>query len=527
MRIGKKLGLNKTTCTSMSNQLRTAYERYILPFEKYKNAICELKEEHEHCLSLNKKNFSVYKRNKPEIPDDCLRDCSLKRSSETSPVTVCKDDIEKEKVDSYGFPPGSHYTLTTFKIKADNFKKNYFGTLAVPSSQVELEFWDIIKRRRAVSVEYGADLQTSKLGSGFPSARHMTDHLSHYDASHGWNLNNLPLHKNCVLSGFGSNISGMTVPWLYVGMCFATFCWHVEDHYTYSVNYLHKGDKKIWYGVPGHEGGNFETVARKLMPALFEEQPDLLCHLTTMIHPNVLMQQGIPVYRIEQNPGEFVITFPRAYHAGFNQGFNFAEAVNFTPADWIPWGRQCVSDYTAIGRHHVFSHDEMLCFIASKAVGLTPELAAYVAADLYTSIQLEKEARKKFLAYTNFPRDAKILQTASIEFEKIPDEKRTCKYCRCTCFLSAVVCISCDIYADCHVETISLWHAQSFARDRLVGGDSQGGCLSPSWKHVSCLTHLTDLCSCPLSMKFLLYRYTMEELNVLLINICGRNKASV
>jgi hypothetical protein len=35
MRIGKKLGLNKTTCTSMSNQLRTAYERYILPFEKY------------------------------------------------------------------------------------------------------------------------------------------------------------------------------------------------------------------------------------------------------------------------------------------------------------------------------------------------------------------------------------------------------------------------------------------------------------------------------------------------------------
>jgi histone demethylase JARID1 len=185
----------------------------------------------------------------------------------------------------------------------------------------------------------------------------------------------------------------------------------------------------------------------------------------------------------------------------------------------------CTTGYSC--RHHVFSHDEMLCFIASKAVGLTPELAAYVAADLYTSIQLEKEARKKFLAYTNFPRDAKILQTASIEFEKIPDEKRTCKYCRCTCFLSAVVCISCDIYADCHVETISLWHAQSFARDRLVGGDSQGGCLSPSWKHVSCLTHLTDLCSCPLSMKFLLYRYTMEELNVLLINICGRNKASV
>lgn len=43
----------------------------------------------------------------------------------------------------------------------------------------------------------------------------------------------------------------------------------------------------------------------------------------------------VQVYRTNQCAGEFVVTFPRAYHSGFNQGYNFAEAVNFCTADWV------------------------------------------------------------------------------------------------------------------------------------------------------------------------------------------------
>jgi hypothetical protein len=38
-------------------------------------------------------------------------------------------------------------------------------------------------------------------------------------------------------------------------------------------------------------------------------------------------------------PGNFVVTWPRAYHAGFSHGYNVGEAVNFGLADWVPMGR--------------------------------------------------------------------------------------------------------------------------------------------------------------------------------------------
>lgn len=62
---------------------------------------------------------------------------------------------------------------------------------------------------------------------------------------------------------------------------------------------------------------------------------------TTMFSPEHLVDAGVRVVRCEQAPGEFVLTFPRAYHSGFSQGYNCGEAVNFALRDWFDYAPDC------------------------------------------------------------------------------------------------------------------------------------------------------------------------------------------
>lgn len=66
-------------------------------------------------------------------------------------------------------------------------------------------------------------------------------------AVHAWNINNMPRCRGSVLRHVLTDkpVTGVMVPWLYVGSCLSAFCWHVEDHALYSINYLHTGSAKV------------------------------------------------------------------------------------------------------------------------------------------------------------------------------------------------------------------------------------------------------------------------------------------
>ena len=101
-----------------------------------------------------------------------------------------------------------------------------------------------------------------------------------------------------MLSLMNVPISGMKIPWAYVGMCFSCFCWHVEDHWSYSINSLHFGEAKTWYGVAGQDAEKFEAVMKQSAKELFEISPDLLHHLVTIMDPKFLQSNGVPVRKI-------------------------------------------------------------------------------------------------------------------------------------------------------------------------------------------------------------------------------------
>ncbi|XP_067258836.1 lysine-specific demethylase 4C isoform X2 [Chanodichthys erythropterus] len=118
-----------------------------------------------------------------------------------------------------------------------------------------------------------------------------------------------------------------------------SFSWHTEDMDLYSINYLHFGEPKSWYAIPPEHGKRLERLATGFFPNSFKSCEAFLRHKMTLISPSVLKKYSIPFDKITQEAGEFMITFPYGYHAGFNHGFNCAESTNFASIRWIDYGK--------------------------------------------------------------------------------------------------------------------------------------------------------------------------------------------
>ena len=76
-----------------------------------------------------------------------------------------------------------------------------------------------------------------------------------------------------------------------IGLSLVDSCY---DHINLFFQNL-RGEPKTWYGVPSSHAEDLEAVMRGRAPELFEQSPDLLHHITTIMNPNSLMSHNIPV----------------------------------------------------------------------------------------------------------------------------------------------------------------------------------------------------------------------------------------
>ncbi|CAK8562929.1 unnamed protein product [Lathyrus sativus] len=272
---------------------------------------------------------------------------------------------------------GHHYSFREFEAKAKSFEKSYFrkGKKLAQFSPLEVEamYWKATADK-PFSVEYANDMPGSAFGEvndgGFGGDGFLTV------GETAWNMRGVSRANGSLLKFMKEEIPGVTSPMVYVAMMFSWFAWHVEDHDLHSLNYLHMGASKTWYGVPREAAVAFEDVVRvhgyggEINPLVTFA---ILGEKTTVMSPEVFVQAGVPCCRLVQNAGEFVVTFPRAYHTGFNHGFNCGEAANIATPEWLTVAKDAAIRRASINYPPMVSHFQLLYDLGLAMCSRIPE----------------------------------------------------------------------------------------------------------------------------------------------------------
>jgi len=152
------------------------------------------------------------------------------------------------------------------------------------------------------------------------------------DADGPWNVGHLP----SLLHVMPDRQPGIDLPFLYWGTWKSMFCWHREDVNLYSINYLHFGKPKQWYVLKPRDGPKLdELVQRVWFVETQKECKDFMRHKEALLSPALLKSYRVPFAQTRQMPGQYMVLWPAAYHAGFNYGVNCAESVNFATRNWL------------------------------------------------------------------------------------------------------------------------------------------------------------------------------------------------
>lgn len=247
------------------------------------------------------------------------------------------EDSENEEEEEDGgsmecIVEGRKMPLKQFFRIARNTMSLWFKNTEPASSEIEAEFWRHVAVRDSHVCVHSGSIDSSGWGYGFPTPGPKAKGST--CGKNPWNLKVLTNNHGSILRSIGP-VTGVTVPTLHVGMLFSACCWYRDPHGLPWIEYLHTGGSKIWYGVPDEQSANFRSAFTSLVPTHCQNKTVWLPCDTAMVPPHMLTDRGVSLCRAEQEPGQFVIVFPRAYTSSLGTGYTISESVYFATNNWL------------------------------------------------------------------------------------------------------------------------------------------------------------------------------------------------
>lgn len=241
----------------------------------------------------------------------------------------------------------THNYLATNRLLLGSFNIDVSAYTPERCDELENLYWKTLGYAEPM---YGADM----LGSVFK------------DQTKSWNVAHLPN----LLDLMEEKLPGVNDAYLYAGLWKASFSWHLEDQDLYSINYLHFGAPKQWYSIPQAQAGKFFDLMKDIFHEHYKNCPEFLRHKTFIASPQFLKKNGITCNSVVHNQGEFIITYPYGYHAGFNYGFNLAESVNFALDEWLEIAKnarkcECIKDSVGINHQQIYCRYKGIPYIGT------------------------------------------------------------------------------------------------------------------------------------------------------------------
>ncbi|XP_053683705.1 titin [Sabethes cyaneus] len=435
------------------SKLDDIYCKYLLPYDTLSPA------ERQKLFDEVEADWAKREAKARRNADKCVS--SETRNSEDSDDEE-EESNEEEDDDEYSMEcimKGRNMPLNQFFRIARNTMSLWFKNSEPTVPEIESEYWRHVAVRDSHVCVHSGSIDSSAYGFGFPAPKVKGSSC----ARHPWNLKVLTNNNSSILRSLGP-VMGITIPTLHVGMLFSACCWYRDPHGLPWIEYLHTGASKIWYGVPDDQNSNFRAALTALVPTHCQNKTIWLPCDTAMVPPHMLTDRNVSLCRTEQQPGQFVVVFPRAYTSSLCTGYAVSESVYFASTSWLDTAKEDFRDIQESCEPTMFSVEQLVFSIANDQRSNHDTLVQVLPmiSDIY---EKEKQQRQTV-------KDHGVTKSEKIESKKKTAslEEFECDICRANLYLSLirVKIISEDESVDDEDRIYCLKHGIKFLSDNRL-----------------------------------------------------------